>query len=363
MNYFLYFIFFLFSFGQLGRITFYNRQINFYIYELFLLIYLLILFFKHKFFPLKLVYKKYKQFYIFFAVLLLSLINEFWKYSLFQNLVGFLYFFRLLFYGLTGAYIFYESKKNKDFKKVIKIGINIITIITIITTITQYFLYPDLRNLMYLGWDPHLKRTFGVFFDTSIASVVYGIIFFSVNNIFIKLIYLIFLLLSYSRSVILSFFIALFFYFFQQKKSFFIFLLILIIFLFSLILIPKPAGEGGKLTRTYTINSRINDYKEAINLFFKKPILGWGYNRLRYVRNINQSNAGANFSSSYITILSASGMIGLISLIGLTRLIRFIRLIEKKKSILILILIASFFDNIFLHPFILFLLIFTLFDK
>lgn len=360
MNYFLYFIFFLFSFGQLGRITLYERQINFYFYEVFLLIFLFILFFKHKFSPLKLVWQKFREFYIFFGVLFLSLINEFWKYSFFQNFVGFLYFSRLLFYGLIGVYIFYETLKNKNFKKNIRIGINILTIITIITTITQYFLYPDLRNLMYLGWDPHLERTFGVFFDTSIAAVIYGMIFFLQNNIFIKIIYLIFLLLTYSRSVILSFFIALFFYFFQNKKSIFNFFLILFLFLGILFLIPKPTGEGGKLTRVYTITSRINDYKEAINLFLKKPILGWGYNRLRYVRGIYNSNAGANFSSSYMTIITTSGLIGLIIMI---RLIGLIKLIRNKKSIIILILIASFFDNIFLHPFILFLLIFNLFDR
>ncbi|GAB4219283.1 MAG: hypothetical protein Fur009_4650 [Candidatus Microgenomates bacterium] len=214
---------------------------------------------------------------------------------------------------------------------------------------------------MYLGWDPHLMRTFGVFFDTSIAAIVYGLVFFITESLIIKFIFLIFLILSFSRSVILSFIFALGYSIYKEKKSALSLMLIVFFIIVSLILTPKPFGEGAKLTRTFTIISRINDYKEGLNLFFKRPFFGWGYNRLRYVRDIIDSNAASNFSSSYLTVLAASGISGLSGLLVLIYF--FWKKFHDKRVIFIFIGLASFFDNIFLHPFILFLIFSSLFDK
>ncbi|PJC80876.1 hypothetical protein CO008_00645, partial [Candidatus Roizmanbacteria bacterium CG_4_8_14_3_um_filter_36_12] len=58
--YFLFYLtFLLFSLGQLGRFSLYNQQINFYLYEIFLGLLLIILFFKYRLEPLKEVWKKY----------------------------------------------------------------------------------------------------------------------------------------------------------------------------------------------------------------------------------------------------------------------------------------------------------------
>ena len=89
------------------------------------------------------------------------------------------------------------------------------------------------------------------------------------------------------------------------------------------------------------------------NLFLKKPIIGYGYNRLRYVRSRSISHAGASFSSSYLTILVSSGIAGLIGLISTMRLIW----IRKKnaRTLLLFLTTVSLFDNVLLHPFILFI--------
>ncbi|MCX7955760.1 MAG: O-antigen ligase family protein [Patescibacteria group bacterium] len=361
MSFFLYFIFFLFSFGQLGRITLFERQINFYIYEIFLLFFIFALFLKFKFKPIIYFFKNEKKFFLLPLFLFISYLINFYRFNYFQNLIAFLYLLRITFYLLYFLYIFYWTKEEKKNKKIIANSLKIFYFLTIITTITQYFLYPNLRNLMYLGWDPHLERAFGVFFDTSIAGAVFGLIFFNEKNIFLKIIFALFLILTYSRAIILSFFIALFYVFFSNKKSFFIFLTILLLMIGFLILIPKPEGEGAKLTRTYTIVSRVKDYQEAINLFFKKPVFGFGYNHLRYVRGIENSNAGSNFSSSYLTILATSGIIGLLGFIAFIKIIW--KKYEVKRTLLIFIFIASFFDNIFLHPFVLFLFFSSLFDR
>lgn len=351
LNLFFYFIIFIFSFGQLARISFYDQQINFYLYEFFFGFFLFLLFFKYRFQPLKNFFKKNYSFFYFFLILFLSLINNFWHYSLFENFVGWLYFFRLVFYWVSFSYLKYWIEKEEK-KDVIKKSLNIFIFITIITTTIQYFLYPDLRNLMYLGWDPHLQRTFGVFFDTSIAAAIYGLVFFLSSNFYIKIIYLFFLILSFSRAFYFSFVIALIYLYFKKHSSKKI--IIFFIFLFLIFIVPKAPGEGGKLTRTFTIVSRINDYSQGFSLFLKKPILGYGYNRLRYVRELKTSHAGSSFSSSYLTILVSAGILGLLSIFKI--MIEIWKREKNHKEIFLFLGVGAFFDNILFHPFIIFIL-------
>ena len=344
----LYLIAFLFTFGQLGRISFYNQEVNFYLYEIGLVVVLLILLFKYRLKPLK---EISRVGLVFFAILVLSLLNDFGNYSLFENVVGFFYLLRLALYGAFLVYVGYGAKKNAQLKTSLRKAVLIITVMTVITTVTQYFLYPDLRNLLYLGWDPHLYRAFGVFFDTAIAASIFGIIFLFSSAPAAKIIYLIFLIFSFSRGNYLALTVSLVYIFWQKKlfKKLFIFL---IIFLFLIFIAPKPAGEGAKLSRTFSIVSRFEDYREGLALFLKKPILGYGYNRLRYARGIEDSHA-ASFSSSYMTILASSGILGLFGLLGL-----FGEVWKSKKGfrpILLFLAVVSLADNVLLHPFIMFL--------
>lgn len=354
-----YLTFFFFSLGQLGRISLFNNQINFYFYEIFLFIIILYFLVKHRLEPIKQIWKKNRIFLIFFATLFLSLVNGFWNYSIFANLVGFLYWSRLILYGAYALCMIYEIKQNPQFKKVLNRGISIIVIITILTTITQYFLYPDLRNLLYLGWDPHLQRTFGVFFDTSIAASIYGLIFLFSQDIFIKTFYLIFLILSFTRSAYFALIISVIYL--SLNSRFTKIIIFVLIFVTLIFLAPKPTGEGAKLTRTFTIMSRIKDNEVGFRLFLKKPFLGYGYNRLKYVRGIPSSNAGSAFSSSYLTMLVSSGIMGLISLMGLMRFLW--KKQKKSRALLIFLGIVSLFDNVIFHPFVIFLVINLLFDR
>lgn len=344
---------FLFSLGQLGRISFFNQQINIYLYEIALTLSLFILFLKYRFQPIKYAWKKFKPVFSFLFILLLSLLFDWQKYSLFNNIVGFLYFFRLVLYF---SYFFYLKHHSPTIKK----GILFIAILTIFSTLIQYFLYPDLRNLFYQGWDPHLYRTFGVFFDTSIAAAIFGIFFLTVNQPIIKTIYLILIALSFSRSIYLGLSLTLIYLFIRQKQLKKI-ILFLLFFLTLIFFIPKPAGEGVNLKRLYSVNSRAEDYRQGINLWKNNPILGYGYNRIRYIKNSDSVHSGAAFSSSFLTILVSSGVLGLLSFVWA---LWSLRKSNKTAPILLIFLsIVSLFDNVLLHPFILFLLFINLSDK
>lgn len=351
---------FLFSLGQLGRVSFFNQQINFYLYEVVLLVALFFLFLKYQFKPIKYFWKKFKPFLFFLGVLLVSILIGWTKYSLFENLVGLLYLYRLHLYFIYFFYLQYHIKTDKNFFKVVRNGIFFIAILTIISTLIQYFFYPDLRNLLYQGWDPHLYRTFGVFFDTSITAAIFGVFFLTVNQQIFKIIYLILIALSFSRSVYLGLSATLIYFFIRQKQLKKI-LFFLIFFLTLIFFIPKPAGEGVNLKRLYSINSRVIDYKEGINLWKNKPIFGYGYNRIRYVKNSDSVHSGAAYNSSFLTILVSSGIFGLLSFLWV---IWSLRSYNKIAAILLLFLsIVSLFDNVLLHPFILFLLFINLSGK
>lgn len=360
MNILFYITALLFSLGQLGRVSFLNQQINFYLYEVFLLVSLFFLLFKYRFEPIKYFWSRFKPFFLFLVILFASIIFGWTKYSLFENLVGLLYLYRLHLYFIYFFYLQYHRQKNKKFSKVIKKGVFIVVVLTIISTLIQYFLYPDLRNLFYLGWDPHLFRAFGVYFDTAIAASIFGIFFLTINKPLIKVIYLILTALSFSRSIYLGLSITLILLFIRQKKLKKIFLFLL--FFISLIFFsPKPAGEGVNLTRFYSIASRFEDYREGIELWKKKPILGYGYNRIRYIKNDDSIHSSAAFSSSFLTILVSSGILGLLSFIW--TLWSLSKSNKTGQILLIFLSIVSLFDNVLLHPFILFLLFINLSDK
>ena len=132
-------------------------------------------------------------------------------------------------------------------------------------------------------------------------------------------------------------------------------------FLTLVFIIPKPSGEGVNLKRFYSIASRGEDYLIGFNLWKKKPILGYGYNRIRYVKKDGSVHSGASFSSSFLTMMVSSGIIGLLGFLGV--LINLGRINKRSQYLIIFLGIISLFDNVLLHPFILYLLFITLSDK
>lgn len=359
MSFLLILISVAFSLGQLGRISFYNQQINVYVYELFLTIFLLFLFLKYQLRPIGKLWAESKSLHFFILALVISFVLGIPDYSVSENFVGLLYLFRLIAYLFYWIYFSYWLKRENKSAFLSK-AFEIIIFLTIVTTGLQYLFYPDLRNLIYQGWDPHLYRTFGVFFDTGIAGSIFGIMMFFSKNLLVKGVFLLFLILSFSRSVYLSIFATISYLFFTGKE-FKKILLYLILGLILILVVPKPSGEGVNLLRTYSIISRAQDNQLGWKLFENKPLLGYGYNRIRFVKNDLYSHSGSAFSSSFLTMLVAGG------LIGFSGWIYFLKFLWQKykryRGILLFLSVVSLFDNIILHPFILFLLLTILSDS
>jgi hypothetical protein len=128
-----------------------------------------------------------------------------------------LYLIRTLMYLCLALICRFEAKLNRLFSWIL--------IFILITGLIQYFLYPNLRNLLYLGYDPHTGRLFGLFLDPNVLGLVcvWSCFWFSTKqsslpqqvNWLSAVLALVCLILTFSRISYLVFLISVFFYFSQ----------------------------------------------------------------------------------------------------------------------------------------------------
>jgi O-antigen ligase len=350
-----------FLLGQVGRLSFNQQEINLYLYELPYFAWV-----AYQLFIKRYIYRLRKETTTLVGILLVTFLLGIARVQAFPNFVSFLYLVRLVGY-LLGFDIITDCVKNGFIsKKLVQISIFLLGFFGMI----QYFLYGNLRNLQYLGWDPHQSRVFGQFFDTSVAGAVYGLILVYMlfrRNLFmskiVKWIYVICYallgLFTYSRGYLLSIVSAAGVQTLIIKNNIKLLGIVVLIILGFIVLAPKPFGEGVKLFRTSTIESRLVDYRVGLNLFLKNPLIGVGYNRIRYFKPPDTSlirglsHAGASFHSSYLIVAVTSGVVGLGAFLywfWLTGRMSDFALVSG-----VFISVYSLFDNIILHPFVLFL--------
>lgn len=364
----------LFSSGQLGRVSFFDQQVNLYLYEIAAFGLLFILMIKCKLNPIKSSFKQFRFLYLFFVWLLFSYIISLPQYTFFENIVGLLYWLRLAFYFLFLLYLSFHVNKNKSVRSIIKDSLIVFIVLTIITSFTQYFLYPQLRNLIYLGWDEHLYRMFGTFFDTAIAGGIYGLAFLYIylnKDLFIKKRFIRYLflglllcciLLTYSRTLYLSFGLLMI-CLLIRNRSISKLILLIGLFLILLLIIPKPVGEGVNLVRTTSIISRVSDYDLAFKIWLKNPIFGIGYNRIRYVKerlglltvdDYGINHSAGSFHSTFLIVLVTGGVVGF--LLFILSLWQLCQQVPKIVIYVVFFCLLSLSDNVLFHPFILYLL-------
>lgn len=359
--------------GQLGRISFLGQQINGYLYEVPAVITLALLAIKGGIVPLREAWNGYKSVFFFFAIAFCSFAFSFFHFDGESNGIAVLYLGRLLFYFLFFFYLLSFLKKRKNATKTLCYGIAVFAGLTAVFSIIQYIWYPELRNLLYLGWDPHLYRMFGTFLDTSFAAGIYSLCFFFIffyGRSFISRAYLYYLflgvfllcvLLTFSRATYLIFFLSFLGVMFAAKR-YRLSALVLGCAVVVLVLVPKPQGEGVNLLRTFSVESRLVDYQNAIHIWTENPLLGYGYNHLRAVKhehgliddaNYEITHAGASFHSSFLVILTTMGIIGLGAFLWMGY-----EFARKGKHTLFFVLFVAFLslaDNILLQPLVLFL--------
>ena len=257
---------------------------------------------------------------LFGIVSLISLLVNGYRLSLFDLGVSSLYLIRWLMYaGLYGVVLRKQTNTTSWLTGLFGVGVGYALV-----GLIQFFLYPDLRNLMYLGWDPHYYRLFSTILDPNFAGIIFVFTTFLGFYFYVQskrgwllgatLIPFIALILTFSRSSYMAFFVgALTFAFLEKKWKPIVVSVILFIFLFFII--PNPGKAYLHMDRIVTSIARIENWREPVTLIRKSPVFGYGFNTLRYIKDKSSaddavSHAGAGVDNSFLFILATTGIIG-----------------------------------------------------
>ena len=190
----------------------------------------------------------------------------------------------------------------------------------------QYFYYPNLKNLYYLGWDEHLGRMFSTFLDPNFAGAfLVLVLILTITNIkksklhtLLSCLILVAIFLTHSRSAIIMLFVSGVVFLVANKLHKHIALLMLVL-VSGLIIFSNTQFEGLNPFRIASTEARIDSAREAIIIFSKKPILGVGFNAYRYAKDRYikettksqfQSNSDAGTDNSYLFVLATAGVVG-----------------------------------------------------
>lgn len=318
--------------GPLVKLPFTPPQVNLYMSDFvaFLSVFLWIFYNKVLFDLLK---KDNIIWYFLFFIFIgfVSLLHTPININVGERIISLFYLIRYAFY-----FIFFVNVKYLCQSKwlTMKSLLNYFVVIGVILSVfgwLQYFLYPDLRNLFYLGWDPHDKRIFATYFDPNFLGLIlllsFFALFFTKIKTYIRIplyfLLLVTILFTYSRSTYLSFLSGLLFYAINTKRYLYIGLIIL--FATSVFLLPRGGGESVKLERLFSIKERFTSWKQALIISLDHPLLGVGFNTTRYAKkeygfasiDWESNHSGGGFENSYLFVLATTGLIGFASFLVL----------------------------------------------
>ncbi|MEK7160292.1 MAG: O-antigen ligase family protein [Patescibacteria group bacterium] len=338
----------------------------------------------------KIRYKKQKKYFlqkpilIFVSICLITLILNFYNLTLEMFLISLLYLVRFASY-VSLYFIIKEFDLNT--KNKISFFLLFSGFITVLIGYIQYFFYPSLGNLFYLGWDEHLYRMFSSFLDPNFAGVFF-VLYFIFSLIFVKeyfvkrIIYklisvsfisiltLIAVYLTYSRSALVMLFVGIITFLILSKKGKLVFIAVSILTL-MIFMSPKSfKTEGTNLLRTVSSEARIVSIKQGFYIFEKNPVFGVGFNAYRYAQNkylgLNNiywktTHSGAGTDNSFVFVLATTGIVGFIAYIYFLYNIFYLskfNLVKSKYAVVLFssllgLLASSFFINSFFYVFIL----------
>lgn len=302
-----------------------------------------------------------KPIVLFSAVLLLSLAVNLNRLDLNEILASFLYLIRWSFYALLYFIVLSSTEKKKIEKGMLVAGSAVVLL-----GFMQYFLYPDLRNLRYAGWDEHLYRMFSSFLDPNFVGIFFVLFLlfildklFSKPTFLLKLISLLTLtavILTFSRSAYISLMVGLVILFLLKGKRLAVIgILGLVIFLASVFVYVSPRSEGTNLFRIASGEARLDSLSKALTISKDHPILGVGFNSYRYAqqdygyldKKIIFIHSGAGTDNSFLFILATSGIVGFLAFIYLLFRIFSINNPLIKASIVVLIVNSLFINSLF----------------
>lgn len=318
---FLYLV--LFPFGQLIRLDIYSSFGRFAVYftDILVLISAGLFLVSKK----RVLHSSFGSILSFILICVFSLIFSLTVFKPIQIIIGVLYFVRITSYLVFFLAIWNLVKDRLNLKKLILRSLILVGVAVAVFGWIQYFLFPDLRGLVVFGWDDHYFRLVSTFLDPAFTGIIIVFTFLAVLAIIqkrfslLKIVSLIFLLVTlgftYSRSSYLALILGvLFFVLNSSRKKIAILLIIGLVALLPIL--PRPAGEGVKLERIYSIFQKLVDYKQGVALVEKSPVFGLGFNNICLGRKIflNERNLVSHscngLDNSFLFILATTGVVG-----------------------------------------------------
>lgn len=289
-----------------------------------------------------------KPFLIFFLIALASLLLRFPQLEINQFIISSLYLIRLVVYASL-MFVAHDliNKKIID-KNFILNGLIFSGIALSVIGLLQYLIFPDMRMMKYLGWDDHHFRIVSTFFDPNFTGIIYAVtVLLLLTRLNLRegltfLIPFIALLLTYSRTAYLSFFIGLSVLLIQKKQINLIFPLVLSFLLLAMLLPRSPGGEGVKLERTSSISNRLDSIKTGFKVFLKNPVIGIGFNTYKFLPGKNiESHSASGVENSYVLILTTTGILGFLAFLNI------LRRLSPGPEILAILVSALFINSLF----------------
>lgn len=355
----------LFPLGQFGRLSF--ETAGLYLYELPLALFLILglcILSRDRVTSSKLRYIT-SPLLIFLGILLITYTISLWWYPAESNLIAGLYLLRLMLYFGALLVLMIASTKQLLWRTHTLYIIFLSTTLIAVSSLVQYMFFPDLRPLMSQGWDPHAYRAFGTMLEPAVLAGLLGIsaLFFfwkelpsqKVWRYSAIMVLLGIIAVTFSRGAYLALVVGLV-PLLRTRQTIVGALLGVVVVGAVVWFAPKPSGEGVNLLRTSTVESRIVDYREAIGIWQERPVTGIGFNHIGEEKEVPPSryphHAQSSFHSSFLMILVTSGIFGLGAYLFL--LYRLCRVERYLCSLVLFLGTFSLFDNILLHPFILF---------
>ena len=336
-------LFFILPFGQLTRLPIPYPSINIYLHDI-IISFILICWLSTK--PKKLP-PLTNPISLFILTALASLIIASFRLPFQSILISSLYLIRWSVYA--SLYLVLSDKNLKlPLKKLLIISASLLAFFSL----TQYFFLPDTRFLKTLHWDDHYYRIISTLGDPTFVGIILVLALILLLNLnsfwWLYLLFLLPLLLTYSRSSYLSLLAAAITAVILKSKHK-ILLIITSFLLISLPFLPRPGGEGVKLERRFSITQKVANYREGIAIFKSSPIFGIGFNTLRFYRNDQTSHAAAGLDSSLLFVLATTGLIGLLAYLNLLK--RLWQASDILKISLSALLIHSLFSNSLFYPY------------
>jgi O-antigen ligase len=369
----------LFLLGQFGRLSIFESEAHIYAYELVLVFTVLVLILRYRLDGMLFVFRRSPLLVFFLVYVIGVLVAGSMSYTLHENGIAVMYLSRMLLYLSLSIYGYVHVKNSPEERTFVSSMLIILLSLIGFISAVQLALFPNLRPLMIYGWDPHLYRMTGTFLEPAFACGVYGVgLFFLVTkkkkSIFEQVLLTILGLLMFltvSRAGIAALMFSIVTYIFvcyrSWKANMGIIILIVCAVVVLVVVTAGRAGEGMNILRTSTIESRVENYQEAIQIWRQYPIFGVGYNRIAFVKEdfdlpsrtlYDVQNARASFHSSFLIVLVTTGLIGLVLFILL--LMQLARVSVFSLFTILFLSTFAVFDNILLHPFILFIFIVAL---